>query len=147
MKILVIMKIIATVLIIKVIIIVIIIIKIIIIIVVTIITKCRGRYKTPTATNTELLVTLYNGWKPLTNIKKSSIPDAVRVQYTALKRLIHHLTCRIGIHHAAWMPCLELSPTWFLKNTCNDVNQHNNNYNNTNNDGNNNNDNIIDRLK
>ena len=60
MKILVIMKIIATVLIIKVIIIVIIIIKIIII-VVTIITKCRGRYKTPTATNTELLVTLYNG--------------------------------------------------------------------------------------
>ena len=50
MKILVIMKIIATVLIIKV-----------IIIVVTIITKCRGRYKTPTATNTELLVTLYNG--------------------------------------------------------------------------------------
>ena len=137
-KILVIIKITAMVLIIKVI--------IIIIIVITII-KCRGRYKTPTATNTELLVTLYNGWKPLTNIKKSSIPDAVRVQYTALKRLIHHLTCRIGIHHAAWMPCLELSPTWFLKNTCNDVNQHNNNYNNTNNDGNNNNDNIIDRLK
>ena len=137
-KILVIIKITAMVLIIKVI--------IIIIIVITII-KCRGRYKTPTATNTELLVTLYNGRKPLTNIKKSSIPDAVRVQYTALKRLIHHLTCRIGIHHAAWMPCLELSPTWFLKNTCNDVNQHNNNYNNTNNDGNNNNDNIIDRLK
>ena len=138
-KILVIIKITAMVLIIKVI--------IIIIIVITII-KCRGRYKTPTATNTELLVTLYNGRKPLTNIKKSSIPDAVRVLYTALKRLIHHLTCRIGIHHAAWMSCLEPSPTWFLKNTCNDVNQHNNNYNNTNNDSNNNNsDNIIDSLK
>ena len=98
MKILVIIKIIAMVLIIKVIIIII--IKIIII-VITIITKCRGRYKTPTATNTELLEALYNGRKPLTNIKKSSIPDAVRVLYTALKQLIHHLTCQIGIHHAA----------------------------------------------
>ena len=102
MKIVVIIKIIAMVLIIKVIIIIIIIIiEIIIIIVITIITKCRGRYKTPTATNAELLVALYNGRKPLTNIKKSSIPDAVRVLYTALKQLIHHLTCRIGIHHAA----------------------------------------------
>ena len=146
MKIVVIIKIIAMVLIIKVIIIIIIIIKIIII-VITIITKCRGRYKTPTATNTELLEALYNGRKPLTNIKKSSIPDAVRILYTALKQLIHHLTCRIGIHHATWMPCLELPPIWFLKNTCNDVNQHNNNYNNTNNDSNNNSDNIIDRLK
>ena len=98
MKIVVIIKIIAMVLIIKVIIIII--IKIIII-VITIITKCRGRYKTPTATNTELLEALYNGRKPLTNIKKSSIPDAVRILYTALKQLIHHLTCRIGIHHAA----------------------------------------------
>ena len=99
MKIVVIIKIIAMLLIIKVIIIIII-IKIIII-VITIITKCRGRYKTPTATNTELLEALYNGRKPLTNIKKSSIPDAVRILYTALKQLIHHLTCRIGIHHAA----------------------------------------------
>ena len=103
MKIVVIIKIIAMVLIIKVIIIIIIIIiiEIIIIIVITIITKCRGRYKTPTATNAELLVALYNGRKPLTNIKKSSILDAVRILYTALKQLIHHLTCQIGIHHAA----------------------------------------------
>ena len=32
--------------------------------------KKRGRYRTPTTTNTELLVTLYNGRKPLSNIKK-----------------------------------------------------------------------------
>ena len=41
--------------------------------------KCRGRYKTPTTTNMELLVTLYNGRTPLTDIKKSSISDAMRV--------------------------------------------------------------------
>ena len=34
---------------------------IIIIIIISIIIKCRGRYRTPTATNTELLVTLHNG--------------------------------------------------------------------------------------
>ena len=32
-----------------------------IIILTTIIPKCRGRYRTPTTTNTELLVTLHNG--------------------------------------------------------------------------------------
>ena len=54
--------------------------------------KCRGRYRTLTTTNTELLVTLHNGRKPLGNIKKSSPSDAVRALYTSLKRLIHHLT-------------------------------------------------------
>ena len=39
-------------------------------------------------TNSELLVTLYSGRKPLTNIKKSSISDTVRVLYKPLKRLI-----------------------------------------------------------
>ena len=70
-------------------------IKVITITITTIITaiiKCRGRYKTPKTTYTELLVTLYNGRKPLTNMKKSSTSDAVRVLYTPLKRLIHHLT-------------------------------------------------------
>ena len=56
-----------------------------------IIIKCRGRYKTPTK-NTELLVKLHNDKKPLTNTKKSSISDAVRVLNTPLKYLIHHLT-------------------------------------------------------
>ena len=35
-----------------------------------IIMKCRGRYRTPITTNTELLVTLHNGQKPLNSIKK-----------------------------------------------------------------------------
>ena len=53
--------------------------------------KCRGRHKSSTTTNTELLLTSYNGQKPLSNIKKSSISDAVRVQYMPLKWLIHQL--------------------------------------------------------
>ena len=57
----------------------------------TIIITCRGRYGTPTTPNTKLLLTLQNGRKPLSNIKKSSPSDAVRVVYTPLKRLIHHL--------------------------------------------------------
>ena len=50
-------------------------VKVIIIIAikVTITIKFRGRYKTPTTSNTELLVTLYNGEKPLSITKKSSI--------------------------------------------------------------------------
>ena len=54
--------------------------------------KCRGRYRTPTTTNAELLVTLNNGRKPLSHIKKSSLSDAVRALYTSLKQLIHYLT-------------------------------------------------------
>ena len=53
--------------------------------------KCRGRHKSSTTTNTELLLTSYNGQKPLSNIKKSSISDAVRVQYMPQKWLIHQL--------------------------------------------------------
>ena len=41
-----------------------------VIVIITIIMKCRGRYRTLTTTNTELLVTLHNGRKPLSNIKK-----------------------------------------------------------------------------
>ena len=45
--------------------------KIIIIIKITKIIKCKSIYRTPTATNTELLVTMHNDGKPLSNIKKS----------------------------------------------------------------------------
>ena len=45
--------------------------KIIIIIKITKIIKCKSIYRTPTTTNTELLVTLHNDGKPLSNIKKS----------------------------------------------------------------------------
>ena len=61
-------------------------------VIITIIIKCKGRYRTPATTNTELLVTLHNGRKPLNNIKRRSPSDAVRVSYTPLKQLIHHLT-------------------------------------------------------
>ena len=44
---------------------------IIIIIKITKIIKCKSIYRTPTTTNTELLVTLHNDGKPLSNIKKS----------------------------------------------------------------------------
>ena len=54
--------------------------------------KCTGRYRTPTATNTELLVTLHNGRRPLNDIKKSLASDAARALYMPLKRFIHHLT-------------------------------------------------------
>ena len=46
-------------------------IKKIIIIKITKIIKCKSIYRTPTATNTELLVTMHNDGKPLSNIKKS----------------------------------------------------------------------------
>ena len=36
-----------------------------IVIIITIIMKCKVRYRTPTTTNTELLMTLHNGRKPL----------------------------------------------------------------------------------
>ena len=54
--------------------------------------KCRGRGRTPTATNAELLVTLRNGRRLLTNIKKSPDSDTARALYMPLKQLIHHLT-------------------------------------------------------
>ena len=59
---------------------------------ITIIIKYRGRYSSPAATNTELLVTLHNGRRPLSNIKKSPASDTARALYIPLKRLIHHLT-------------------------------------------------------
>ena len=62
------------------------------IITIIIIKKYRDRSKTPATTNTKLLVTLNNGQKPLTNIKKCSISDAVRVLYMPQKLLIHQLT-------------------------------------------------------
>ena len=80
-KILLIIEIIKMILTRKVIVIITVIIIIIIIIITTtttIIIKCRGKYRTPTTTNTELLVTLHHGRKPLSNIKKSSPSDAVR---------------------------------------------------------------------
>ena len=48
-------------------------INIIIIIIIIIIIKCRGIYRTPTTTNTELLVILQNDRKSLSIIKKSSL--------------------------------------------------------------------------
>ena len=57
--------------IVMIIIIIIMITKIIIIIKITKIIKCKSIYRTPTTTNTELLVTLHNDGKPLSNIKKS----------------------------------------------------------------------------
>ena len=101
----------------------------------TIIIKWRGRYRTPTAINTELPVTLHNVRRPLSNIKKSPTSDTGRALYMPLKRLIHRLAWWIGVDHAAWIPCLELSPTWFLKNNCTgNINQNNNCNNNHNND-------------
>ena len=111
-----------------------------------IIIKCRDIYKTLATTNTKLLVTLHNGWKPLTNIKKMSISDAVKVLYMPQKWLIHHLTWWIGVDHVSWILCLKLFYNWFSKNTCiGNINQHNKNNNSNNN--NNNCNNMIIRLK
>ena len=99
--------------------------------------KWRNTCRTLTAPNTKLSVT-YNSPKD-TNITKSSISDAEWVLYAPLKRLIHHLTWWIGAEDAAWVPCLELSSTWFLKNTHNsNINKHN---------FNNNSNNVITRLE
>ena len=98
---------------------------------ITMIIKCRGRYRTPTATNTDLLVTSHNGRRPSSNIKKSHTSDAARALYMPLKQLIHHLAWWIGVDQAAWIPCLELSPTWFLKNNCTGNISQNNNCNKT----------------
>ena len=54
--------------------------------------KYRGKYRTLTTTNRELVMTLHNGRKPLSNIKKSFPLDAVAALYTPLKRLVHRLT-------------------------------------------------------
>ena len=66
-----IMTIIIMIIIVMIIIIIIMITKIIIIKKITKIIKCKSIYRTPTTTNTELLVTLHNDGKPLSNIKKS----------------------------------------------------------------------------
>ena len=50
---------------------------VIITIIITIILKCRGRYRTLPTITMELLVTLQNDQKPLSNIKESSPSDAV----------------------------------------------------------------------
>ena len=86
-KILIIIEIIKMILTIKVIV-------IITIIIITIIINCRSRYRTPAPTNTELLVILHNGRKPLSIIKNSSSSDAVRALYMPLKQLIHHVMNR-----------------------------------------------------
>ena len=65
---------------------------VIIAIIIKIMIKCGGRRGMPTPTNTELLVTLHNGQKPFSNIKRSSSSDAVRVLYTPLKRFIQYLS-------------------------------------------------------
>ena len=106
------------------------------------ITKWRGRSRTLITTiNTEFFVTLHNRWKPLTNIKRSSISkDALYVLYMSLKRLTHHLTWWIRVDRAARMLCLELSPTWFCKDACKgNINLRHHNCSNNNNNNNNNN--------
>ena len=97
---------------------------IIIIIIIIIMIKWRNTSTALTAPNTELSVT-YNSPKAA-NITKSSTSNATWVLYAPQKRLIHHLTWWIGVDHAAWLLCLELSPTWFLKKTHNgNINKHN----------------------
>ena len=61
------------------IIVIVIIIIIIVIIIIIITVKCRSRSGTLTVIQTDLPVTLYNGQKPLTNIRKRSTLDAVWV--------------------------------------------------------------------
>ena len=94
-----------------------------------IIIKCWSRSGTLTTTNTNnvtIPVTLYNNQKRLTNMIKSSTSDTMWVLYASLKLLFHHLTWWIRVHYAAWIPCLELFPTWFLKDTCSNdnINKH-----------------------
>ena len=120
---------------IKMILIIIVITTIIIIIMIIKITiimiKWQNTSRTLTAPNTKLSVT-YNSPKD-PNVTKSSISNAEWVLYAPLKRLIHHLMWWIGAEDAAWVPCLELSSTWFLKNTHNsNINKHNFNNNSNN---------------
>ena len=84
-------------------------------VIIIIMIKWRNTSTALTAPNTELSVT-YNSPKAA-NITKSSTSNAAWVLYAPLKRLIHHLTWWIGVDHAAWLLCLELSPTWFFKKT------------------------------
>ena len=49
----------------------------------------------------------------------------IQLWYAPLKQIIHHLTWWIEVDHAPSILCLELSLTWFLKNTCNgNINKH-----------------------
>ena len=61
----------------------------IIIIKITKIIKCKSIYRTPTATNTELPVTLSNDQKPLSNIKSSvrCCEDSIYASETAYSSL------------------------------------------------------------
>ena len=49
----------------------------------------------------------------------SSISGVAWVLSSPLNWLVHHLTWWIEVGNAAWIPCLELFPTWFLWNTSN----------------------------
>ena len=64
-------------------------IKVIVIITIIITIKCRGRYWMHTKTNTELLVTLYNGRKTSSNTKKTYPSDAASASYLTLKWLMN----------------------------------------------------------
>ena len=64
-------------------------IKVIVIkaIIITIIIKCRGRYRTTTATNNELLVTLQNGRRPSKNISPRCCHVSLNASETAYSSL------------------------------------------------------------
>ena len=51
--------------------------------------KCRGRYRTPKITNTELLVTLHNG-------KKNSPSDDTRTIYASETLMNRGRPCRLN---------------------------------------------------
>ena len=83
-------------------------IKVIVIttIIITIVIKYRGRYRTSTTTNMELLVTLLNGQKPLSNMKKSSPSDTAA--YSSLNVMNRGKT--IPLEFFAWnSPPLDFS--------------------------------------
>ena len=63
--------------------------------------KCRGRYRTPITTNTEFLVTLHNGQKPLNSIKKAPPPFrcsiyASEMAYSSLKVMSRGRPCPLN---------------------------------------------------
>ena len=111
----------------------------IIILIIIVMIKWRNTCRTLTAPNTELSVTCDIQRPKRRSYHKSSTSDASWVLYAHLKQLIQHLRWLIRVYHAAWIPCLELSSTWFLKNNHNgNINKHN---------CNNNSNNVITRLK
>ena len=96
-------------------------------IIIIIIIKCIGRYRTPTTINNGTPCEIAEWSKAFRQDQKELPLDALRSLYTTLKRLIHHLTWWIGVDYTVWIPCLELSLTWFLKNNWNNTNYNNNN--------------------